>query len=242
MFRSSSSSVKTLRQGMMANLKHWTWAARGTASREKVRVGWPNLARWPYDTDDTSALTSLAGLLAGTRTEHQKGSQRGNRHLAGVSSHLRRAFSCLDAEPCSKHRWQDALCHFVGHFTLRVFFSFMCCTFPPAWHIVQVARVKDLLLDVWLKTAQREARHCCVPRTCTLRACGVSHFHSDGKNVKLTGLNGPDHDSSEDLESIRAFRGHPSKVASILLGCTTSFCKKDTHSTCSTSAAPTTRS
>ena len=119
---------------------------------------------------------------------------------------------------------------------------FMCCTLPPAWHIVQVARGTDLLLDVWLKTAQREARHCCVPRTCTLRACGVSHFQSDGKNVKLTSLNGLDHDSSEDLESIRAVLGHPSKVASILLGCTTSFCKKDIHSTCSTSAAPTTRS
>ena len=91
---------------------------------------------------------------------------------------------------------------------------------PPAWHIVQVARVTDLLLDVWLKTAQREARHCCVPRTCTLRACSVSHLQSDGKNVKLTSLHRPDHDSSEDLEFIRAVQGHPSKVVSILPGCT----------------------
>ena len=99
-------------------------------------------------------------------------------------------------------------------------FFFMCVTFPPAWHIVHVARVTDLLLDVWLKTAQREARHCCVPRTFTLRACSVSHVQSDGKNVKLTSLNGPDHDSSEDLQFIRAVQGHPPKVTSILPGCT----------------------
>ena len=99
-------------------------------------------------------------------------------------------------------------------------FFFMCNTFPPAWHIVQVARVTDLLLDVWSQTAQREARHCCVPRTCALRASSVSHFQSDGKNVKLTSVYGPVHDSSEDLEFIRAVQGHPSKVASVLPGCT----------------------
>ena len=39
-------------------------------------------------------------------------------------------------------------------------------------------------------------------------------------NVKLTSVYGADHDSSEDLEFIRAVQGHPLKVASILPGCT----------------------
>ena len=101
-----------------------------------------------------------------------------------------------------------------------VSFLFHVLHLPPAWHIVQVARVTDLLLDVRLQTAQREARHCCVPRTCTLRACSVSHFQSDGMNVTLTSVYGADYDSSEDLEFIRAVQGHPLKVASILPGCT----------------------